>query len=111
MSIAERFGATVSLALPGKGLFLLVVRQANEMAALVRQAQGQLVSQLTTHRALVLMPLPSYLQLKGSASLDFIGPVNIDQERFAKVMGAHRSAPIVPPIAAKPHGRGAHQGD
>ena len=34
MSIAERFGATVSLALPGKGLFLLVVRQANEMAAL-----------------------------------------------------------------------------
>ena len=95
MSMAARFGATVSLALPGKGLFLLAVRHENEMAALVRQAGGHVVSQLTPKRALVVMGLPSYLQLKGSLGIDFIGPVNVDQERFAKVMGAHRSAPVV----------------
>lgn len=95
MGLAERFGASVSLTLPGRGLFLLVAHREADLARVLRDAQGQLVSQLTPLRALALLSLPAYLQLKNARDLVFIGPVNVDQERFAKVMGAHRSAPVV----------------
>lgn len=95
MSLAERFGASVSLALPGRGLFLVVARRESELPLLMRKAQAQLVAQLTPLRALALMSLSAYLQLRGSREVAFIGPVNVDQERFAKVLGAHRTAPLV----------------
>jgi hypothetical protein len=95
MSLAERFGASVSVSLPGRGLFLLVAHQAADVPALLHGAQGQMLCQLSPLRALVLMGLPAYLRLKNSRELAFIGPVHVDQERFAKVMGAHRSAPGV----------------
>lgn len=95
MSLAERFGASVSVSLPGRGLFLLVAHRATDLPALLHGAQGQLVCQLSPLRALVLMGLPAYLQLKSTRALAFIGPVHVDQERFAKVMGAHRYAPGV----------------
>lgn len=95
MSLAERFGASVSLSLPGRGLFLVVAHRAADLPGLIRNAQGQLVCQLSPLRALALMSLPAYLQLKNARDLAFIGPVSVDQERFAKVMGAHRSASVV----------------
>lgn len=95
MSLAERFGAKVSLSLPGRGLFLVVAHHEMDLPRLMRATQGQVVSQLTPLRALALMSLPTYLQLKNTRDLAFIGPVNVDQERFAKVMGAHHSAPVV----------------
>lgn len=95
MSLAERFGASVSLALPGRGLFLVVARRESELPLLMRKAQAQPVAQLTPLRALALMSLSAYLQLRGSREVAFIGPVNVDQERFAKVLGAHRTAPLV----------------
>ncbi len=95
MSLAERFGAKVSVALPGRGLFLVVAHSEPDMPRLMRTAQAQVVAQLTPLRALVLMSLSAYLQLKNSRDLAFIGPVNVDQERFARVMGAHQSASVV----------------
>lgn len=95
MSLAERFGASVSVSLPGKGLFLVVLHHEADLPRLMRLAQGQVVSQLSPLRALALMSLPSYLRLKSTRDLAFIGPVNVDQERFARVMGAHQSAPLV----------------
>lgn len=95
MNLAERFGAKVSVSLPGRGLFLVVAHQEADLARLVRAVQGQVVSQLSPLRALALMSLSAYMQLKATRDLAFIGPVNVDQERFAKVMGAHRSAPVV----------------
>lgn len=95
MSLAERFGASVSVALPGRGLFLVVARRESDLPLLLRRAQAQMVAQLTPLRALALMSLSTYLQLKNTRDLAFIGPVSIDQERFAKVMGAHLSAPVV----------------
>lgn len=95
MSLAERFGASVSVALPGRGLFLVVAHREADLPLLLRRAQAQMVSQLTPLRALALMSLSAYLQLKNTRDLAFIGPVSVDQERFAKVMGAHLSAPVV----------------
>ncbi len=95
MSLAERFGAKVSVSLPGKGLFLCVTHSEADLPRLMRAAQGQVVAQLSPLRALALMSLPAYLQLKNTGDLAFIGPVNVDQERFVKVMGAHQSAPLV----------------
>ncbi len=95
MSLAERFGAKVSVSLPGRGLFLVVAHSEADLPRLMRLAQGQVVAQLSPLRALALMSLPAYLQLKNTRDLAFIGPVNVDQERFAKVMGAHQSAPVV----------------
>lgn len=95
MGLAERFGATVSVTLPGKGLFLVVAHGEADLPRLMRLVQGQVVSQLSPLRALALMSLTAYLQLKNSGDLAFIGPVHVDQERFARVMGAHQSAPVV----------------
>lgn len=95
MSIAEQFGASVSVTLPGKGLFLVVAHHEADMLRLMRSVQGQVVSQLSPLRALALMSLTAYMQLKGTRDLAFIGPVHVDQERFARVMGAHQSAPLV----------------
>lgn len=95
MGMAERFGAKVSVSLPGKGLFLVVAHQEADLHRLLRSVQGQLVSQLTPLRVLALMSLSAYMQLKNTRDLAFIGPVHVDQERFARVMGAHQSAPVV----------------
>lgn len=95
MSLAQRFGASVSMSLPGRGLFLVVAHREADLPRLMRTAAGQIVSQLSPLRALVLMSLPAYLQLKNTRELAFIGPVSVDQERFAKVMGAHLTAPGV----------------
>ncbi len=95
MGLAERFGAKVSLSLPGKGLFLVVAHREADLPRLVRSFHGQVVSQLSPLRALALMSLPAYLQLKNTGDLAFIGPVHVDQERFARVMGAHQSASVV----------------
>jgi hypothetical protein len=95
MSLAERFGATVSVTLPGKGLFLVVAHSEADLPRLMRLVQGQVVSQLSPLRALALLSLTAYLQLRNTRDLAFIGPVHVDQERFARVMGAHQSAPLV----------------
>jgi len=107
MQIAERFGAKVSLALPGMGLFLLVANDPGGLDALVRGAGGRVAARLDTSRALVVMGLTSYMGLRGSRAVRFIGPVNVDQQRFAAVLAACQAVPPgvlqpLPPIGLQP---------
>ena len=44
MQIAERFGAKVSIGLPGRGMFLLEVAEPGGLDALVRSVGGQVVA-------------------------------------------------------------------
>nr|WP_315431534.1 hypothetical protein [uncultured Albidiferax sp.] len=93
MQVAERFGAKVSIALPGRGLFLLVAMEPGGLDALVQGVGGRIVARLDACRALVVMGLASYMGLRGSRALRFIGPVSIDQQRFSTVMAAYQTPP------------------
>jgi len=81
-TIADVFGAQVSLAATDQGLFLVVGRSASP-AALVRSARGRVAYQLPNDRALLAaMPLGSFVALRGHREIAHIGPVTIDGERF-----------------------------
>ena len=95
MTIAEQFGARISLSLPGLGLFLMVSRRPGRIAALVGQG-GRVAVPLDPCRALVMMPVTRYLGLRGHPELSFIGPVHLDQDRFARVAAAHAALPSFP---------------
>ncbi len=95
MQTAERFGAKVSLALPGRGMFLLVVIDPGALDALVQNVGGRVVARFDACRALVVMGLTSYLGLRSSRAVRFIGPVNVDQQRLAAVLGAYQRPPLV----------------
>ncbi len=102
MQIAERFGAKVSLALPGMGLFLLVVNDPDNpggLDLLVRGAGGRVATRLDASRALVVMGLTSYMGLRGCRAVRFIGPVNVDQQRFSAVLAAYQATP---PLVSQP---------
>nr|WP_315239615.1 hypothetical protein [uncultured Albidiferax sp.] len=88
MQIAERFGAKVSIGLPGRGMFLLEAAEPSGLDALVRSVGGQVVARFDASKALVVMGVTSYMGLRGSRAVRFIGPVNVDQQRLAAVLGA-----------------------
>ncbi len=98
MQIAERFGAKVSLGLPGRGMFLLVVAEPGGLDALVRSVAGQVVARLDAQKALVLMGLTAYMGLRGMRAVQFIGPVNVDQQRLMAVLAAYQVQP--PPLVS-----------
>jgi hypothetical protein len=96
MQTAERFGAKVSLGLPGRGMFLLVAAEPGGLDVLVRSVGGQMVTRLDAQKALVLMGLTAYMGLRGSRAVRFIGPVNVDQQRLAAVLAVFQAQP--PPL-------------
>ncbi|MFZ6749569.1 hypothetical protein [Undibacterium sp. Ren11W] len=95
MQIAQRFGAKVSLALSGRGMFLIVVKDPARLDNLVKSVGGSIVARFNANRALVVMTLPSYLGLRASIEVSFIGPVNVDQQRLAAVLGAYQAPSLV----------------
>lgn len=97
MQTAERFGAKVSIDLPGRGMFLLEAVEPDCLNFLVRSVGGQMVARLDAGKALVVMGVTSYMGLRGSRSVRFIGPVNVDQQRLAAVLGALNVSPTAPP--------------
>ena len=96
MQTAERFGAKVSIVLPGRGMFLLEVAEPGDLDALVRGVGGQVVARFDTAKVLVVMGVTSYMGLRGSRAVRFIGPVNVDQQRLASVLGALDLSRTVP---------------
>jgi hypothetical protein len=81
-TVADVFGAQVSLTAADRGLFLVIGRGAAP-DALVRAVQGQIVYRLPNERALLsAMPLESFMTLRGHREIAHIGPVTIDGERF-----------------------------
>nr|WP_315205785.1 hypothetical protein [uncultured Albidiferax sp.] len=96
MQTAERFGAKVSIGLPGRGMFLLEAAEPGGLDALVRSVGGQVVARFDTAKALVVMGVTSYMGLRRSRAVRFIGPVNVDQQRLAAVLGALNLSRTVP---------------
>ncbi len=97
MQTAERFGAKVSIGLPGRGMFLLEAVEPGSLDALVRSVGGQMVARLDAGKALVVMGVTSYMGLRASWAVRFIGPVNVDQQRLATVLGALNVPGVAPP--------------
>ena len=97
MQTAERFGAKVSVGLPGRGMFLLEAVEPDCIDSLVRSVGGQVVARIDAGKALVVMAVTAYMGLRGHRAVRFMGPVNVDQQRLAAVLGALNVAKTTPP--------------
>jgi hypothetical protein len=81
-NMANAFGANIKISIPGQGMYLVVGRDQSPVA-LVRQSAGKVILQFSDRKLLALLPTTAYLAFRGRPEITFIGPVTIDQERFA----------------------------
>lgn len=82
-NIANAFGARIEVASPGRGMYLVIGRGGSP-AALVRSAGGRLILRLSDNKLLVRLPTEKFLALQRHPAIALIGPVEIDQQRFAR---------------------------
>jgi hypothetical protein len=95
-AIARSFGARVGVTMPGQGLYL-VIGHSSALSGLVRGAGGEIVLQLSARKLLAVLPITGYLAFRAHRDIAFIGPVMLDQERYAQfaaqlVRGTGRNA-------------------
>jgi hypothetical protein len=81
--MARSFGARVGVTLPGQGLYLVIGRSRTP-SGLVRSAGGEIVLQLSPLKLLAVLPVESYLGFRAHRDIVFIGPVSLDQARYAQ---------------------------
>jgi len=80
---ARSFGARVGVTMPDQGLYLVVGR-SSALSGLVRGAGGQIALQLSALKMLAILPITAYLGFRGHRDIAFIGPVTLDQARYAQ---------------------------
>ncbi|WP_028575287.1 hypothetical protein [Desulfonatronovibrio hydrogenovorans] len=83
----ERFGARVSLAQGGEGLFL-VVSKSGDPESLVRAHGGQVVMRLSGAKLLARMALARALDLIKKPEISKVGGVHLDLERYNRFVAA-----------------------
>lgn len=86
----------ISLKLEGVGLFLVVTHAATA-ADVLRSVSAKIVAPLEPQRVLALMELTTYLGLKHHPRVSFIGPVNVDQQRFQHFISRLSAVPAGAP--------------
>jgi hypothetical protein len=79
---ASTFGANIKISLPGQGMYL-VAGERSSPASLVHSAGGKVILQISDQKLLAILPTNAYLAFRNHPQIAFIGPVAIDQERFA----------------------------
>ena len=90
-STAQAFGATIDLTIPNQGLYL-IVGGSTPLAGLVRTAGGRLAIQLPQNKVLAVLPVEAFLAFRQHPDIAFIGPVSVDQARFAQFISGNKQA-------------------
>lgn len=90
-STAQAFGAKIDLSIPNQGMYLIVGRRT-PLAGLVRSAGGHITIQIPQNKALAILTVEAFLAFRQHPEIKFIGPVSVDQARFAHfVNGINRA--------------------
>lgn len=89
---AKAFGAKLELSMPDRGLYLVKGHDAS-LAMLVKQTGGHIAVILSPKTLLAILPIAGYFSLQGAAGIAFVGPVSIDQQRFARFAGLFKLNP------------------
>ena len=82
--IASALGAKVSVASPGRGMYLVSGRGVSP-EAMVRSMNGEVVLRLSSRKLLATLPFTGYLRLHGNRDIASIGPVTVDINRLSEV--------------------------
>ena len=90
-STASAFDAKIDLSIPNQGLYLIAGRGV-PLAGLVRTAGGRITIQLPQNKVLAVLPVDSFLAFRQHPDIAFIGPVSIDQARFAQFVAGIKQA-------------------
>lgn len=85
-TVADAFGAKVSVSVSDRGLFLVIGRSGSP-AALVSALGGRAVYQMPNDLAvLAAMPVAAFMALRRHRDIAHVGPVTIQPERFSQFM-------------------------
>ena len=82
--IASALGAKISVAVPGRGMYLITGRGISP-DVLVKSMNGEVVLRLPGWKMLVTLPFTSYLTLRGNHNIASIGPVTVDVNRLSQL--------------------------
>ena len=84
--IASAMGARISITGPGRGMYLVIGRNAS-LERLVRAVGGEVVLRFNGCKMMATLPFTGYLALRNSYQISHIGPVTVDTKRLAKLAG------------------------
>lgn len=84
-SITGVLGATVKIALPQQGMFL-VIGSGVSPGPLVKNQGGKVVLPLGGFKLLATLPFVGYLALRSNRSIRAIGPITVDTNRLSKIV-------------------------
>jgi hypothetical protein len=96
-TIARSFAASVDISMPEQSMYL-VIGHYHSPSGLVRAVGGRVALQISGNQLLANLPIKAYFALRRRADTVFVGPITLDQERFAQFMALHRQNLIQNPI-------------
>lgn len=89
--ISRSFGADVGITLES-GRLSLVVGRGRSPAALVQGVGGRVAVVLSSTKVLAYLSLSTHLAFQHHPGIAFVGPVDLDQARFAQFISMLRQA-------------------
>ncbi|MDO8637578.1 MAG: hypothetical protein Q7R34_15325 [Dehalococcoidia bacterium] len=84
-SMAGVLGATVKIALPNQGMFL-VIGNGVSPETMVKDQGGKVVLPMAGFKLLATLPFAGYLALRSNRNIQAIGPVTVDTSRLSKLV-------------------------
>lgn len=84
-TIAGVLGATVKIALPQQGMYL-VIGSGESPEPMVKDNGGKVVLPLAGFKLLATLPFAGYLALRSNRNIKAIGPVTVDTSRLSKIV-------------------------
>lgn len=84
-SMAHALGATIKVALPQQGMYLVVGNNVSP-EPLVKSQGGEAVLRLAGFRLLITLPFAGYLALRANRNIKTIGPVTVDTRRLSAIV-------------------------
>ncbi|MBF8265665.1 MAG: hypothetical protein HW384_1529 [Dehalococcoidia bacterium] len=84
-SMAGVLGATVKIAHPQQGMFL-VIGNGVSPETMVKDQGGKVVLPLSGFKLLAVLPFAGYIALRSNRSIQAIGPVTVDTSRLSKLV-------------------------
>ena len=89
--LAASLGAKISVAVPGRGMYL-IKGHGTSPDALLKSMDGEVVLRLSGFKMLATLPFTSFLALQNNRNIASIGPVTVDVNRLSQLIESLKKA-------------------
>ena len=97
--VSGAFGAKTSVVMPDQGMYL-VMGEAASPEEMIIGSGGSIVLRLSNLQVLAMLSFDTYLSFMRSRKISFIGPVSVDQQRFARFLSQFGISASLPDVSA-----------